>query len=128
MPVALLFNQDVSAVFILIFLYSEPTFPPATFPRSALGDGLVKGAHEPVLLFSFTKPELPFTSPEEVIEFGLVCPFEPPTQEIVQKLYPITIALNVECMQRAGLRVHFIIQRYCPCQRALNLQFALKPA
>jgi hypothetical protein len=35
--------------------------------------------------------------------------------------------LNVECMQRAGVRDHFTIHRYCPCQRALNLQIALKP-
>ena len=34
----------------------------------------------------------------------------------------------VECMQRAGVRSHFISHRYCPCQRALNLQIALKPA
>ena len=32
------------------------------------------------------------------------------------------ITANVECMQRAGFRGHFIIHRYCPCQRALNLQ------
>jgi len=37
-------------------------------------------------------------------------------------------AANVECMQRAGVRGHFIIHRYCPCQRALSFQFALKPA
>jgi len=35
---------------------------------------------------------------------------------------------NFECMQRAGVRGHFIIHRYCPCQRAMNLQIALKPA
>jgi hypothetical protein len=35
---------------------------------------------------------------------------------------------NVECMQRAGIRGHFTIHRYCPCQRALNLQIGLKPA
>jgi hypothetical protein len=39
-----------------------------------------------------------------------------------------SLAGNVECMQRAGVRGHFIIHRYCPCQRALNLQIALKPA
>jgi len=30
-------------------------------------------------------------------------------------------------MQRAGVRGHFIIHRYRPCQRAMNLQIALKP-
>ena len=38
------------------------------------------------------------------------------------------LAANVECMQRAGFRGHFTIYRYCHCQRALNLQIALKPA
>jgi hypothetical protein len=37
------------------------------------------------------------------------------------------LAHNVEYMQRAGLRGHFNIHRYCPCQRSLNLQIALKP-
>ncbi len=35
------------------------------------------------------------------------------------------VAHNVECMQRAGVRGRFTIYRYCPCQRALNLQIAL---
>jgi hypothetical protein len=30
-------------------------------------------------------------------------------------------------MQRAGVRGHFTIHRYCPCQRELDLQIALKP-
>jgi hypothetical protein len=38
------------------------------------------------------------------------------------------LVANVECMQRAGVRGHFTIHRYSPCQRALNMQIALKPA
>jgi len=38
------------------------------------------------------------------------------------------LAYNVECMQRVGVREHFIIHSYCPGQRALNLHIALKPA
>jgi len=47
---------------------------------------------------------------------------------ICMLLCRLTIGANVECMQRAGVRGHFLIHRYCPCQRALNLQIALKPA
>ena len=38
------------------------------------------------------------------------------------------ITANVECMQRAGLRGHFTIHRYCPCQRAMNLPIGMNPA
>jgi hypothetical protein len=38
------------------------------------------------------------------------------------------LLLNVEGMQRAGVRGHFTINLYCPCQRAMNLQIALNPA
>ncbi len=38
------------------------------------------------------------------------------------------VAGNVEGMQRAGVRGYFIINRYCLCQQALNIQVALKPA
>ena len=40
----------------------------------------------------------------------------------------IFFRFNVECMQRAGVRGRSLIHRYCLCQRALNLQIALKPA
>jgi hypothetical protein len=35
---------------------------------------------------------------------------------------------NIECMHRAGVSGHFIIHRYCPCQRALYLAIALELA
>jgi len=35
---------------------------------------------------------------------------------------------NGEGMERAEVRGHFTIHRYCSCQRAVSLQIALKPA
>jgi hypothetical protein len=42
-----------------------------------------------------------------------------------QVVFFLKCVLNVECMQRAGVRGHVPISRCCPCQRALNLQIAL---
>jgi len=109
MPVALPLNQGVSPVFSFIVCYSELTFPPATCQRRTWGDGLLNGAHGPVCYFSFYKPELPFTSPEEVITFGLVCLVVPPTHAIAQKRCSIAIALNVAHMFCWGATEHFTI-------------------
>jgi hypothetical protein len=44
------------------------------------------------------------------------------------RTYFLRLPITLGDMQSAGVRDRFLIRRYCLCQRAINLQIALKPA